>query len=100
MCAWQDFSATRSFDGLDCHRSRGGCISGRKPAACTELLLAYGWGKPPEFVPIEGADPLVGGVVVLLDAFVRFVLEGLGTPGEEVIRQLRAVVEERSAALK
>jgi Family of unknown function (DUF5681) len=23
-----------------------------------ELLLAYGWGKPPEFVPIEGANPL------------------------------------------
>jgi hypothetical protein len=24
----------------------------------TELLLAYGWGKPPEFAAIEGADPL------------------------------------------
>jgi Family of unknown function (DUF5681) len=23
-----------------------------------ELLLAYGWGKPPEFAAIEGADPL------------------------------------------
>ena len=23
-----------------------------------ELLLAYGWGKPVAFVPIEGADPL------------------------------------------
>ena len=23
-----------------------------------ELLLAYGWGKPTTFVPIEGADPL------------------------------------------
>ena len=23
-----------------------------------ELLLAYGWGKPPAFAPIEGADPL------------------------------------------
>ena len=22
------------------------------------LLLAYGWGKPAAFVPIEGADPL------------------------------------------
>jgi hypothetical protein len=24
----------------------------------TDLLLAYGWGKPPEFAAIEGADPL------------------------------------------
>jgi hypothetical protein len=24
----------------------------------TELLLAYGWGKPAAYVPIEGADPL------------------------------------------
>jgi hypothetical protein len=24
----------------------------------TELLLAYGWGKPPAFAAIEGADPL------------------------------------------
>ncbi len=24
----------------------------------TELLLAYGWGRPPEFAAIEGADPL------------------------------------------
>ena len=23
-----------------------------------ELLLAYGWGKPAAFMPIEGADPL------------------------------------------
>ena len=23
-----------------------------------ELLLAYGWGKPPAFAAIEGADPL------------------------------------------
>ena len=23
-----------------------------------ELLLAYGWGKPATFVPIEGVDPL------------------------------------------
>jgi Family of unknown function (DUF5681) len=23
-----------------------------------ELLLAYGWGKPPAFASIEGADPL------------------------------------------
>ena len=23
-----------------------------------ELLLAYGWGKPPAFSPIEGANPL------------------------------------------
>ena len=23
-----------------------------------ELLLAYGWGKPAAFAPIEGADPL------------------------------------------
>ena len=23
-----------------------------------ELLLAYGWGKPVGFVPIDGADPL------------------------------------------
>jgi hypothetical protein len=23
-----------------------------------ELLLAYGWGKPPQFAVIEGADPL------------------------------------------
>jgi hypothetical protein len=23
-----------------------------------ELLLAYGWGKPPQFAAVEGADPL------------------------------------------
>ena len=38
--------------------------AGGKPARVAdqirahELLLAYGWGKPATFVPIEGVDPL------------------------------------------
>ena len=38
--------------------------AGGKPARAadqiraSELLLAYGWGKPAAFAPIEGADPL------------------------------------------
>ena len=38
--------------------------AGGKPARAAdqirahELLLAYGWGKPAAFVPIEGVDPL------------------------------------------
>ena len=37
---------------------------GGKPARAadqiraTELLLAYGWGKPPAFAPVDGANPL------------------------------------------
>ena len=38
--------------------------AGGKPARAAdqirahEVLLAYGWGKPASFVPIEGVDPL------------------------------------------
>jgi hypothetical protein len=28
-----------------------------------ELVLAYGWGKPPQFAPVEAADPLELGEV-------------------------------------
>ncbi|MBB6381041.1 protein-S-isoprenylcysteine O-methyltransferase Ste14 [Pseudonocardia eucalypti] len=38
---------------------------------------AGGWGPAPRLL---GVLPLVGGVVVLVHAFARFVTEGLGTP--------------------
>ncbi len=43
--------------------ARGESTNGKpaRPAdqiRAAELVLAYGWGKPAAFVPIEGADPL------------------------------------------
>ena len=40
----------------------------------TELLLAYGWGKPPAFAPIDGTNPLEENEVV---AEIRRIAEEL-----------------------
>ena len=54
--------------------------AGGKPARAadqiraTELLLAYGWGKPAAFAPIDGADPLGMGEV---EAEIRRIAEEL-----------------------
>ena len=59
--------AIRPCSRRDCSRSRGVRVRGSKPVRpadqirAYELLLAYGWGKPAAFVPIEGADPLEHG---------------------------------------
>jgi len=53
-----------------------GVVAGLVPWALTDWKVA----RPPLIVAVVGYVVLVAGVVVLLHAFVRFVIEGVGTP--------------------
>ena len=65
----------------------GGALHGKPVCAAdqiraSELLLAYGWGKPAAFAPIEGANPLGDGEV---EAEIRRIAEELRRDRPETI---------------
>src|SRR3954454_13794940 len=53
-----------------------GVVAGLEPRALTGWKVAH----PPPVVAVAGYAILAAGVAVLLHAFVRFVVEGVGTP--------------------